>query len=322
LTRTEAQARSDAGALPYIALFGAQFAVGAAALMARAGLASGFDEWSLSAWRLTVAGGILLAIAAAKRAAAAATPSPLSLNVIVRLLGAGVCLALHFAAWFASLRLMPVAVSTLLVNTSPLWAGLGGVLFLRQRLPTRFWLGLTIAAPGAWLTTTTGHATAHQTSASLPGAAAALVGAAAMAVYMLLMQDLPERIGTRRVITWTYTCAAISLWPVVLAVSGRHALPAEPSGWLAVLGLALVSQLIGHSALNWCLRFFAAGVVTAATLLEPVIAAALARALLGEAVTPLQAAGGAMLLAGVALAVAPRPQAVRGAECQTPSAEC
>src|SRR5262245_2954220 len=48
----------------YFVLIGAQLAVGAAALMARAGLDAGMTPLALSAWRLTVASVVLISVPA------------------------------------------------------------------------------------------------------------------------------------------------------------------------------------------------------------------------------------------------------------------
>jgi drug/metabolite transporter (DMT)-like permease len=67
--------------------------------------------------------------------------------------------------------------------------------------------------------------------------------------------------------------------------------------------MAILPQLVGHTLLNWSLKRFAAGVVAAATLLEPIFAAALAWALFSERITIIQGVGAAILLAGVGLAI-------------------
>jgi drug/metabolite transporter (DMT)-like permease len=64
-----------------------------------------------------------------------------------------------------------------------------------------------------------------------------------------------------------------------------------------------VPQLIGHSLLNWALEHASAALVSIAILGEPVFATLLAIPLLGEAPGPVRAAGGLVVLVGVALAV-------------------
>jgi drug/metabolite transporter (DMT)-like permease len=287
-------------AVAYVVLLLAQLAIGSAALLARHGLQAGLSALSLSAWRLTVAA-VLLALWPAPARSTARPP----VHAMARLIVAGLCLALHFATWFASLALIPVARSTLLVTTSPLWAGLAGRLFLAHAITRRFWIGLAIASIGVALVT--GGAGALAAAGGAAGDLLALTGAALMAAYLLLVEDLQASLSTRRVVIWTCSTAALSLWLPALAGALQIALPSTPAAWLSILGMALIPQLIGHTALNWSLRHFPAGVVGAATLLEPVFAAALAWALLGETLTLTQLAGAAILLAGVALAVTSTP---------------
>jgi drug/metabolite transporter (DMT)-like permease len=66
--------------------------------------------------------------------------------------------------------------------------------------------------------------------------------------------------------------------------------------------LAIVPQLLGHSSLNWSLRFVSATLVTIAVLGEPVIATALAVLMLHETPSWLEIGGGILILAGIFLA--------------------
>jgi len=66
--------------------------------------------------------------------------------------------------------------------------------------------------------------------------------------------------------------------------------------------LALVPQLLGHSSLNWALRFMPATLVTIAILGEPVGATILAFIILDEAPTFMQLAGGVLIIGGIFIA--------------------
>lgn len=291
-------------ALPVAILIGAQLAIGAAALMARVGLAQGLSATALAAWRLTLAGMFVLAINAARRKHRGVKRAVTGLKRWTLIL-AGFCLSIHFVAWFASLQCVGVARSTLLVTTAPLWTGIGGTLFLRQRLPTRFWMGLAVAAVGASLVTGYGpyshvyHVVSRQQL--MTGDLLAVLGAIAVAAYLLLTQRCQIILGTSTVIAWTYTVAAAWTWLWLLLFPTASPLPRTTAAWLSIVGMAVVPQLIGHTALNWSLRYFPAGVVSAATLLEPVFAGALAWMLLNESLTPLQLTGACVMLVGVGL---------------------
>lgn len=280
-------------------------AVGSAGLLARIGLDSGLSALALAAWRLTLAS-VLLGTAQSwrgRRAEQAALRPAQKASLMI----AGVCLALHFVTWFASLNLLSVGRSTLLVVTSPLWASLLG-LFVPSLRPNRaFWPGLAVAGIGLIFVTTGGAARAGE-SLSAPslwqGDILALMGALLIVPYLLLVQRVQAELGTLRTVTWTYSAAAACLWLIALA---RHALavPSSPGAWFAIVSMALIPQMIGHTSLNRALRYFSAAQVTTTCLLEPIFAALLAWAWLGERVTMWQAVGAALLLGGVFLTLRP-----------------
>jgi len=70
-----------------------------------------------------------------------------------------------------------------------------------------------------------------------------------------------------------------------------------------VLLLALVPQLVGHTTYNWALRYLPASLVAIATLGEPVGSTILAYLFLQEDPGWLKVYGGALILAGIWLAV-------------------
>jgi drug/metabolite transporter (DMT)-like permease len=270
----------------------AQMAIGSAALFARYGLA-GTSPITLSAWRLTIATIIVLL------ASVRVEKVPLTLSEKQRLILAGICLGVHFAAWFISLQTLSVGRSTLLVCTAPLWTGLASVVFLREKLSARFWWGLGLSGLG--LVAFVGDKTLF---AFQRGDVWAILGAIAIAAYLLIVKTVQERIGTVMTICWTYTSAAVALWFGVV-LWRANPLPQTVGAWGAVAGLALVPQLIGHTIMNAALRYVSPAIIAASTLLEPVIAALLAWVLLQERLTVLQIVGGAVVLLGMGLTLSP-----------------
>jgi len=112
------------------------------------------------------------------------------------------------------------------------------------------------------------------------------------------------RLPTRAIVTRTYGWAALGL--VVAAALGRQPPPAlhDVTAWAAIAAMALVSQLLGHTALNAALADFSPSVVAFSTLAEPVIAAGLAAVVFTELVSPLTIMGGVLVLAAVAITLA------------------
>ncbi|MFN3684795.1 MAG: DMT family transporter [Fimbriimonadaceae bacterium] len=280
-------------------LLGSQLAIGSAALMARAGLEAGAGPLELAFWRLVVAWLTVVVVARLLP-----TPSaPVTGRDRWVAVAGGLFLGWHFALWFFSLGEISVALSTLLVCTSPIWAGLLEAVVLKRPPKPMFWLGVATALAGVALVV--GAERVGGGSNLLLGGLAAAAGAACLVPYLLAGKVLQRRYGLWRSVGWTYGLAGATLAPLLAMQGGwaRLAPPGSTSVWLAVVGMALVPQMMGHTALNWSMRWFPASTVGLATLLEPVFAALLAWPLFGEPVRPLQAVGAAVLLIGVGLGI-------------------
>ena len=286
-------------ALPYFRLLGAQVAIGAAAIFARYAL-TGSGPLAVSALRLGIAALIAVALALPLRR--------LSLRREVAFGCAGAALALHFAAWVASLLYVSVAISTLLVTTSPLWTELYETVRARRAPERAFIIALALALAGVALIVFGGTGAAAR--APVPGHAAlgevlALVGGVAIGAYLLIVRDAgarhAEALPTRQIVARTYGWSALTLVAATLVSGERPPATADLSAWGGVLAMALVSQLIGHTALNAALRDFSPSTVALTTLLEPAIAAAFAAALFHETLAPQTIAGAVLVLAGVAV---------------------
>ncbi len=279
--------------VPYTLLGGAQLAVGAAAIFARFAL-TGAGPLAVSALRLGIAAAVLLAVATVRRDRTAPLPRQ-SRGLAL----AGVALAVHFAGWIASLQYTTVAVSTLLVATAPIWTAVYDAVIRRRTPSLRTLCGFAGGAAGLALVVGFNAAAPPIPGHPLFGAALALAGSLAMAIYLLIVRDVRGSLGTRTIVTRTYAWAAIVL--VAAAVLMRQGPPAlaDLPAWGGILGMALVSQLLGHTALNAALRWFSPSAVAFSTLIEPVSAAVLAFFIFGEGVGPAAIAGGVILLAAI-----------------------
>lgn len=227
---------------------------------------------------------------------------------------AGVFLAVHFATWISSLEYTSVASSAALVTTNPIWVGIASVLVLRERLPAAVVAGIGLAIAGS-LAIVAADAGGGQGADPLLGNALALAGAVAVSGYFLISRALRLRLALSAFLAIAWTSAAACLVVAAVAAPGAgptHWAAASIAGWLAVAGLAVGPQLLGHGAFNWALRRLSATVVAVAILGEPIGSALFAWLLFGETVAPLQGAGFALLLAGIATAAlgeARRPSA-------------
>ncbi|NDJ63154.1 MAG: DMT family transporter, partial [Chloroflexi bacterium] len=135
----------------------------------------------------------------------------------------------------------------------------------------------------------------------LLGGGLALAGAMAVAVYLVIGRTVRAKLSLLPYIWLVYGVAAVFL-TVLLPVTGTPLTGYSPDGYLWILVLALVPQLIGHSSFNYALRYVSATYVGVATQLEPISSAIAAFILLGEVPLELQIYGSGLVLVGVTLA--------------------
>ena len=278
-------------------LIAAQIAIGAAAIFARYAL-SGAGPLAVSALRLAIATVALFAIARGVRRLSTKRELALAL--------AGIALAIHFATWIASLSYTSVAISTLLVTTTPLWTQTFDTIRNRRAPSRAFVVALLFGFAGVALV-----ASQHGGVPPIPGHEAlgdalALAGSIAIGAYLLIVRDAAVdasgmRLQTRQLVVRTYGWAAVAL--TIAAAFAHQAPPAIHDGvaWGGIVAMALVSQLLGHTALNASLATFTPSVVALSTLCEPIVAALFAALLFHERVGIVTALGGALVLSAVAI---------------------
>jgi drug/metabolite transporter (DMT)-like permease len=217
----------------------------------------------------------------------------------------GICLAFHFWAWNASIHLTTIAASVTLVNLQPVFIVAISALFLRESPSRRQLVGIGIAVAGAMVIaapawSASGGATPQ--GASL-GNLLAMSAAVTAAIYYSIGRHLRHSYGIWSYVGLAYTACTIAL--VIMATIARVPLAPQPPRELAIFAaLAVGPMLLGHTGMNWALKFLPAYVVNLVSLGEPVGATILGALIPGIAQIPSAATliGGAILLAGVVIA--------------------
>ena len=212
---------------------------------------------------------------------------------------AGACLALHFGLWITSLKYTSVATSVVLVTSSPILLAVASRFLFKQRLSKIAVIGILVSLAGGVLIS---YGNWQLGSRPLEGALLALGGAIAVCGYLLVGQKLRQNASVISYVTVVYTSAAVLLLLSALAF-GYSAVGYSGKTYLMLVLLAVVPQLIGHSSLNWSLRFVPATLVAVAVLGEPVGATLWAFIFLKESPTTLELIGGALILGGIFLAL-------------------
>ncbi|MBN2470018.1 MAG: DMT family transporter [Anaerolineae bacterium] len=285
---------------PHLVLLLGVLAVSTGSIFIRYAQASGAPSLVIAALRLVLATLILTPFAL--RAGGYRTIMRLSRRDLGLALLSGGMLAIHFASWITSLEHVSVLISVVLVDTSPLWVALLSQFLLKETLNRRTITGIGIAFCGGVLIALNGRTgTLSPQAAPLLGSTLALVGAISVALYLILGRHLRATLNVLTYIWLVYGTAAVVLLGMV-ALAGQSLTGYTPVTYLWILLLALIPQLLGHSAFNYALGTLPAAFVSLVSLGEPVGSAILAFLLLGELPAPLQIAGALLILFAVALA--------------------
>jgi drug/metabolite transporter (DMT)-like permease len=211
---------------------------------------------------------------------------------------AGAFLALHFALWIWSLSYTTITSSVVLVTSSPIFVAIASYLLFREKITRRIIGGIIFSIIGAVII---GFNSWQLGGTSVHGSILALSGAIAVAGYLLIGRKLRQNMGLICYIFLTYTSATVFLL-ITSLIRGASLTGYSGETYLMFALLALIPQLLGHSALNWSLRFVPATMVTIAVLGEPVGATILGFFILKEVPGIIELIGGALILAGIAIA--------------------
>jgi len=218
---------------------------------------------------------------------------------LLLLLGAGTFFAatLAFVAW--SLTQTSVAISTILHNLTPIFTSLGAWLLFGQGFNRQFLIGMVVAIGGAiaieieQIQMATGEVT---------GGIAAIVSAVFMGAYLLVVEQLRTKFDPITIQLWVCAIATLSILPMLVFAQER-VFPSSVNGWLFVIFLALVCQVLGQGLLTYSVAGLSSVVVSLVHLLEPVFSSILAWAIFWEKLSFSNWVGFALVLIGLYLAV-------------------
>ena len=255
----------------------------------------------VSAWRLVFSVALIAAVLALRGSPGRAFRLSRKEWLLAAL--AGALLALHFWAWIASLQYTTVASSVVLVSMQPLFVATMSALLLHERASRRQWAGIVIACAGAVVIGVSDAQASGTPRAALLGDVLAILGALLVSGYYVIGRELRKRLDLWVYIGIVYGIAAVVLL-LVVGLDPRTALTGYPArDWWIFAALAAGPMMLGHTGVNYALRYVPAFVANIAIMGEPVGATLIAWALpaLREVPTAGFAVGAVLILTGILL---------------------
>ena len=271
----------------------ASVSFGSAALFIR--FATETSAISLTFYRLSIAALVMILFSVSTRSLKLAGKTELTLMAVC-----GVVLSLHFATYILAVQKTTVANATFLVNTSPAMLAILSPLVIRERTTSREIVGVMLATLGVLLVAHAGNGFRDFGLADLSALAAAFL----LSLYSLIGRQLRTGgVSTGSYTSYVYSVAALASLLVVWSVRAQASGPYDTQNVLAILGLALVPTVFGHSLYNYALGSVKTVTANLFPLLEPIIASLFAIWLFNEIPSSIQVIGYVLILSSVVVVV-------------------
>jgi drug/metabolite transporter (DMT)-like permease len=256
----------------------------------------------LSVGRLAIASAILLPLAGAGGGPPAARMLPGDRWALfwMGVLGFGA------AFWLANqgLLLSTATNGALLITVEPVAIMVLSPLLLAERLARREAVGATLTLAGATLVVLDGiPGVSVSVTPHWRGDLLLVLSGLAYASYSLIGRHVLARHPAMRVTAWSLRWGLVAMVPVAALEWAAGRRPAWTPWTVAALAyLGVVITALGYLLWNWALERVPAPRAAIVLGVQPLVGAVLGPLVLREPVTPLIAAGGALILAGVHLA--------------------
>ncbi|AUX37400.1 MULTISPECIES: DMT family transporter [Sorangium] len=233
--------------------------------------------------------------------AIARSAAGLSLRQRAAVLCAGLLLAVHFALFLWGLDRTSIAAALSLISLEPLAVVLCAWAFFRVR-PTRAeQAGVLLATAGAVVIASAAGAGEHRLSGDLM-----VVGAAVLyGLYVSFARALRDALPARSYAALVYASAAVFLAAALPAAPGalEGVAPPPAHAAVAIVALALVPTLVGHTAVQAAARRMSPSIIALVSPGETLGGILIGALWLGAIPTATEIAGAAIILAGAIVAI-------------------
>lgn len=197
--------------------------------------------------------------------------------------------------------------AAMIIATSPVFAGLLARLFLHERLSKKAWSGICISLAGAALITLGKGA-----EGELAGYLMLVIAVLAISIYFVFQKPFFARYSPLSMTSYTSITGTLPLL-YLLPQAATAALDAPASALLSIAAMGVFSSGIGFLLWFYALSKLPAGIVTSFLFLQPLFVTIMAWFWLHEIPAARTLVGGAIVLFGVALILAPGKPSRRAA---------
>lgn len=226
--------------------------------------------------------------------------TPYTKTVILLLLALGFAYLGFQSLWAWSITQTNIAITTILHNLTPIFTTLIAWLFFNKRFDRIFLIGMAIAIVGMIFLGIEDIQIAN--GSKIPGDVAAFSSAIFYAGYLLILEKLRTKLGVNQILMWgSFNGAILSL--LLLKFTGEQLFPNSWNGWLPVICLAIIGQVLGHGLIAYSLNQLSSEFVALFLLIDPILIAIEAWVIFSETLSLLQWIAFILVLLGIYFAL-------------------
>jgi drug/metabolite transporter (DMT)-like permease len=194
-------------------------------------------------------------------------------------------------------------IGSLIIGTQPLLIALMGRLIARERLTLAAVVGLPVGFLGVVLLVWQDLSVTVDSTGFLMGCGLIFMSGLAWAIYVVVSKPLIRKYGSFSITSLSLSICSLVMVPLLARPSTLDTLQAmSVRSWMELGYIAILSTMVASITWNWAAARLTAAASGAFLYLIPIIGVAAGALILGEKVTSGMVTGGAMILAGVAIA--------------------
>ena len=208
---------------------------------------------------------------------------------------AGIFLGFHFAFFFSAVKLTKISNATLLGTTTPIFTLFIERVFMKRRFPVLTIFAIILSIIGVFIVQGFSFDFSGDES---KGNFYALACSVCMALVFLIAEKIRKNTPTLIYSRHLFMIAALTLF-ILSLITGDFIFNFSGTDFLWFIALGFFPSILGHTILNYSVKFLSPSVVSSVPLGETIIASTAAYFIFLEPVSSSTATGGILTLTGL-----------------------
>jgi len=226
----------------------------------------------------------------------------LALRDVAALAGLGLLgVTLMSSLYHLAITYLPANIAALVFSCNPVFVVLFAPLVLPEKITARKLAAVAICLAGIGVL-----AFDRADGVSLTGLMLMLTAIIIFALYTVFFKKMTPRYGALPITAFAGLIGGLCILPIALGFEGFPLATYGAADWIGIGYLALIGTALAYFLFIYGIGHVEASVGSMAFFLKPFLAALFAWVVLGEALTASEITGGAVILAGMVVALAPK----------------